>query len=145
MALFESLGVPPAKTQLRTSSKDKKKGRKPDMNKNLVHEIAATQIRTDLPDFRTGDTIQVSVRIIENGKERTQMFQGVCIARRGANVSETFIVRKFSNGIGVERNFPVNSPIIASITIVKHGKVRRNKIYYLRDRKGKSARLTERL
>lgn len=115
------------------------------MNKNLAREIAATQIRTDLPDFRTGDTLQVSVRIIENGKERTQMFQGVCIARRGAGVSETFIVRKFSNGIGVERNFPVNSPIIASIKVVRHGKVRRNKIYYLRERSGKSARLTEKL
>ena len=115
------------------------------MNKNLAREIAATQIRTDLPDFRSGDTLQVSVRIIENGKERTQLFQGVCIARRGANVSETFIVRKTSNGIGVERNFPVNSPIIASIKVVKHGKVRRNKIYYLRDRSGKSARLVEKL
>ncbi|MFA6796997.1 MAG: 50S ribosomal protein L19 [Bacilli bacterium] len=115
------------------------------MNKNLAREIAATQIRTDLPDFRTGDTLQVSVRIIENGKERTQMFQGVCIARRGSGVSETFIVRKFSNGVGVERNFPVNSPIIASIKVVKHGKVRRNKIYYLRERSGKSARLVEKL
>lgn len=115
------------------------------MNKNLAREIAATQIRTDLPDFRTGDTLQVSVRIIENGKERTQMFQGVCIARRGSGVSETFIVRKFSNGVGVERNFPVNSPIIASIKVIRHGKVRRNKIYYLRDRSGKSARLSEKL
>jgi len=115
------------------------------VNKNLAREIAATQIRTDLPDFRTGDTLQVSVRIIENGKERTQMFQGVCIARRGSGVSETFIVRKFSNGVGVERNFPVNSPIIASIKVVKHGKVRRNKIYYLRERSGKSARLVEKL
>jgi len=115
------------------------------VNKNLAREIAATQIRTDLPDFRTGDTLQVSVRIIENGKERTQMFQGVCIARRGSGVSETFIVRKFSNGVGVERNFPVNSPIIASIKVIRHGKVRRNKIYYLRDRSGKSARLSEKL
>jgi len=73
------------------------------------------------------------------------MFQGVCIARRGSGVSETFIVRKFSNGVGVERNFPVNSPIIASIKVVKHGKVRRNKIYYLRERSGKSARLVEKL
>lgn len=140
-----SLGAPPAKSQLRTSSKDMKKKEESEVNKNLAREIAATQIRTDLPDFRSGDTLQVSVRIIENGKERTQLFQGVCIARRGANVSETFIVRKTSNGIGVERNFPVNSPIIASIKVVKHGKVRRNKIYYLRDRSGKSARLVEKL
>jgi large subunit ribosomal protein L19 len=113
------------------------------MNKNLVKEIAAQQLRTDLPDFRTGDTLRVLVRIIENGKERTQLFEGVVIARRGSGISKTFTIRKISDGIGVERNFPVHSPIIASMQVVKHGKVRRKKIYYLRDRVGKSARLKE--
>ncbi len=113
------------------------------MNKNLVSEITATQIKKDVPAFTSGDTLKVSVRIIENGKERTQAFQGVCIARRGTGVSESFIVRKVSGGVGVERNFLVNSPNVASIEVVKHGKVRRHKIYFLRQRSGKSARLKE--
>ena len=113
------------------------------MNNNLVEQITKSQIRTDLPKFVTGDTIKVSVRIIEGGKSRIQVFQGVVIARRGSGVGETFIVRKMSSGIGVERTFPVNSPSIASIEVLKHGKVRRKKIYFLRNRSGKSARLKE--
>ena len=113
------------------------------MNNQLVEKITKSQIRTDLPKFVTGDTIKVSVRIIENGKERIQLFQGVVIARRGSGVSETFIVRKMSAGVGVERTFPVNSPVISSIQVLKHGKVRRKKIYFLRSRSGKSARLKE--
>ena len=115
------------------------------MNKNLVNEITSSQIRKDLPDFTTGDTLKVSVRIIENGKERIQVFEGVCLGRRGSGVSETFIVRKVSGGVGVERNFPVNSPIISNIQVVRHGKVRRKKIFFLRKRSGKSARLVEKL
>ncbi len=113
------------------------------MNNNLVKSIESSQIRLDLPAFTTGDTIKVSVRIVENGKTRNQVFQGVVISRRGSGVSETFIVRKYSAGVGVERTFPVNSPNIASIEVVRHGKVRRKKLYYLRDRAGKSARLKE--
>lgn len=113
------------------------------MNNNLVKSIESSQIRSDLPAFTTGDTIKVSVRIVENGKTRNQVFQGVVISRRGSGVSETFIVRKYSAGVGVERTFPVNSPNIASIEVVRHGKVRRKKLYYLRDRAGKSARLKE--
>ncbi len=113
------------------------------MNNNLVEKITKSQIRTDLPKFVTGDTIKVSVRIIEGGKSRIQVFQGVVISRRGSGVGETFIVRKMSSGIGVERTFPVNSPSIASIEVLKHGKVRRKKIYFLRERSGKSARLKE--
>ena len=113
------------------------------MNNQLVEKITKSPIRTDLPKFVTGDTIKVSVRIIENGKERIQLFQGVVIARRGSGVSETFIVRKMSAGVGVERTFPVNSPVISSIQVIKHGKVRRKKIYFLRSRSGKSARLKE--
>lgn len=113
------------------------------MNNNLVNEITATQIRKDLPEFNSGDTIRVSLRIIENKKERIQIFEGVCLARRGSGVSETFIARKISNGVGVERNFPLNSPSISKIEVIKRGKVRRNKIYYLRNLSGKAARIKE--
>lgn len=113
------------------------------MNKNLVQQITATQIRHDIPDFVTGDTIRVMVTIREGNKERQQAFEGVVISIRGTGVSKTFVVRKDSAGIGVERNFFVNSPVLASITVLKHGKVRRKKIFYLRDRRGKAARLEE--
>ena len=113
------------------------------MNTNLVNEISATQIRNDLPEFSSGDEIRVSVRIIEGSKSRIQNFQGVVIARRGGGVAETFTVRKISSGIGVERTFPINSPSIASIEVIRRGKVRRNKITYIRQRSGKSARIKE--
>jgi large subunit ribosomal protein L19 len=111
------------------------------MNLNLANEVAATQLRNDIPEFSSGDTIKVYVRIIENKKERNQVFEGVVIARRGGGVSETFTVRKISSGVGVERTFPVNSPSIAKIEVVKHGIVRRNKITYLRKLSGKAARI----
>ena len=113
------------------------------MNTNIVNEITARQIRNDIPEFKSGDTVKVSVRIIENKKERIQVFQGVVMQRRGSGVSATFTVRKISGGIGVERTFPVNSPVIAKIERVKQGKVRRNKITYLRSRSGKAARIKE--
>ena len=113
------------------------------MNKQLVQQITATQIRNDIPDFTTGDTVRVMVVIRENNKERQQAFEGVVLSVRGAGASRTFIVRKVSAGVGVERNFFVNSPVIASIKVLKHAKVRRHKIYYLRNRAGKSARLEE--
>ncbi len=113
------------------------------MNKNLVQQVTATQIRHDLPDFVTGDTVRVMVTIREGNKERQQAFEGVVVSIRGAGVSRTFIVRKDSAGVGVERNFQLNSPILASITILRHGKVRRHKLYFLRSRSGKSARLEE--
>ena len=113
------------------------------MNKNLVKEITATQLRQDVPNFKTGDTVKVSVRITENGKSRNQAFEGVVIARRGSGIAETFIVRKVSSGIGVERVFPVNSPIIDHIEVAKVGKVRRAKLHYLRGLSGKAARIKE--
>ncbi|CDC45215.1 50S ribosomal protein L19 [Firmicutes bacterium CAG:449] len=113
------------------------------MNNQLVEQIAKTQIRSDLPSFKAGDTIKLSLKITENGKARIQVFQGVVIARRGSGVSETFIVRKQSAGVGVERTLPVNSPSIASVEVLKHGRVRHHKVYFLRNRKGKSARLKE--
>lgn len=113
------------------------------MNNNLVKEVAATQLRTDLPEFSTGDEVKVYIRIIENKKERIQVFQGVVLQRRGGNVSETFTVRKVSSGVGVEKTFPLHTPTITKIEVVRRGKVRRNKIFYLRERSGKSARIKE--
>ena len=113
------------------------------MNNRLVEEITASQLRTDLPEFKSGDEIKVAVRIIEGNKQRIQVFQGVVIQRRGGGVNATFTDRKMSSGIGVERTFPLHSPNIASIQVVRRGKVRRNKITYIRKRSGKAARIKE--
>ena len=113
------------------------------MNNRLVDEITASQLRTDLPEFKSGDEVKVSVRIIEGNKSRIQVFQGVVIQRRGGGVNATFTVRKMSSGIGVERTFPVHSPNIAGIQVMRKGKVRRNKITYIRKRSGKAARIKE--
>ncbi|MFA5283477.1 MAG: 50S ribosomal protein L19 [Bacilli bacterium] len=113
------------------------------MNNNIVNDITERQLKKNLPDFRSGDTVKVFVRIIENNKERIQIFQGVVMQRRGSGVSATFTVRKMSSGIGVERTFPIHSPVIAKIEVAKRGRVRRNKITYLRERSGKSARIKE--
>lgn len=113
------------------------------MNNNLVKEITKSQLRNDLPEFSSGDEVRVSIRIIENKKERIQVFQGVVLQRRGGGVGETFTVRKISSGIGVEKTFLLHSPIISKIEVVRRGKVRRNKIFYLRSRSGKSARIKE--
>ncbi|MBM4169378.1 MAG: 50S ribosomal protein L19 [Ignavibacteria bacterium] len=95
--------------------------------------VEATQLRSDLPEFKPGDTVNVHVRVVEGGKERIQQFQGVVISRRGSGLNETFTVRKVSDGVGVERIFPVHSPRLAKIERVKEGKVRRAKLYYLRN------------
>ena len=113
------------------------------MNTNIVNEVTARQLKKDVPDFKAGDTVKVNVRIHENNKERIQVFQGVVMQRRGSGVSETFTVRKISAGIGVERTFPVHSPAIASVEVLKRGKVRRSRITYLRNRSGKAARIKE--
>ena len=113
------------------------------MNTNLVNEVTASQLRNDLPEFSSGDEVRVSVRIIEGNKSRIQNFQGVVIMRRGGGISETFTIRKMSSGVGVERTFPLHSPVIASITVIRRGKVRRNKITYIRKLSGKSARIKE--
>lgn len=101
-------------------------------------------LKTGLPEFRAGDTVRVHVRVIEGSKERIQVFQGVVIARRGGGTRESFTVRKISGGIGVERVFPLHSPSIDKIEVVRHGKVRRAKLYYLRELRGKAARIEER-
>lgn len=113
------------------------------MNNNLVKEITLSQLRDDIPEFSSGDVVKVYLRIIENKKERLQVFQGVVLQRRGGGVGETFTVRKISSGVGVEKTFLLHSPSISKIEVVRHGKVRRNKIFYLRDRSGKSARIKE--
>lgn len=113
------------------------------MNLNLVNEITKSQLKTDIPEFRSGSTVRVHVKIKEGDKSRIQVFEGVVIEKSGGGVAETFTVRKISNGVGVERKFPLHSPIIDKIEVVRHGKVRRNKLFYLRGRSGKSARLKE--
>lgn len=111
---------------------------------DIVKEIENEQLRDGIPEFETGDTVRVNVRVREGDKERTQAFEGTCIARKGGGASETFTVRKVSAGIGVERIFPLHSPMIESIKVVRRGHVRRAKLYYLRARKGKAARIRER-
>ena len=102
----------------------------------LIEKITAKQLNPKVPEFRVGDTVKVDVRIIEGNKERIQAFEGVVISRKGSGISETFTVRKKSAGIGVERTFPVHSPKLDLITVVKKGKVRRAKLYFLRDKIG---------
>ena len=112
-----------------------------------MHPFIETQqeyMRTDIPQFRPGDTLRVNVRVREGDKERIQAFEGVCIARKHGGISETFKVRKVSNGVGVERTFPLHSPMIATIDVVRQGRVRRAKLYYLRALRGKAARIKER-
>ena len=112
-----------------------------------MHPFIETQkewLRDNVPPFRPGDTVRVNVRVKEGEKERVQAFEGVCIAKRGGGVSETFTVRKMSNGVGVERIFPLHSPMIAEINVVRRGVVRRAKLYYLRDVTGKASRIKER-
>ncbi len=112
-----------------------------------MHAFIETQkewIRPNLPAFRPGDTLRVNVRVKEGEKERIQAFEGVCIARRGSGVSETFTVRKISNSVGVERIFPVHSPMIAELVVVRRGRVRRAKLYYLRELTGKATRIKAR-
>ncbi len=99
---------------------------------NVIDKINARQMRTDIPEFRVGDTVRVDVKIIEGKRERIQAYEGIVVARHGGSVSETFTVRKMSSGIGVERTFPINSPKIAAITVVRRGKVRRAKLTFLR-------------
>lgn len=110
---------------------------------SIIQEIAQEQLRKDLPEFRPGDTLKVYVKVVEGQRERVQLFEGVCIRRRGSGISETFTVRKISYGVGVERTFPLHSPIVEKIEVAKRGKVRRAKLYYLRKLRGRAARIKE--
>ncbi len=110
---------------------------------NAIDLIDAQSLRDDVPDFGAGDTLKIHVRVVEGNRERVQLFQGAVIRRQGDGLRETFTVRKVSFGVGVERTFPVHSPILAKIEVVTRGDVRRAKLYYLRDRVGKSAKIKE--
>ncbi len=110
---------------------------------NILDTVDSAQLREDIPAFRPGDTLDVHVKVIEGSTERTQLFKGVVLRRQGSGIRETFTIRKVSFGIGVERTFPVHSPNIASIEVVRRGDVRRAKLYYLRELRGKAARIKE--
>jgi len=111
---------------------------------NIMDILEKEQLKQDIPQFRIGDTVKVHVKVIEGNKERIQIFEGIVIKRKNGGIRETFTVRKISQGIGVERTFPLHSPRIAKVEVTRHGKVRRAKLYYLRDRVGKAAKVKER-
>ena len=112
---------------------------------NKIKPIIENQLKKDLPEFSSGDTVSIDVRVVEGGKERLQKFEGIVIGRKGSDISATFTVRKISFGEGVERTFPLYGTVIDTIKVIRSGKVRRAKLYYLRDRTGKSARIAEKI
>ena len=111
---------------------------------NLLDEIAADQLRSDLPELATGDTVRISARVVEGGKERVQVFEGTVMRLRGGGITRSITVRKIASGVGVERSFKVNSPRIEKMEVVRHGEARRARLYFLRKRVGKAATLRER-
>lgn len=131
------MGVPLARMTLMNAAEGEK------IMDPLIQELTKEQLRDDIPDFRAGDTVRVHVRVVEGSHERIQMFEGVVIKRKGAGIAATYTVRKIASGVGVERTFPVNDPRVAKVEVLRHGRVRRAKLYYLRDRHGKSARIAE--
>ncbi len=114
------------------------------INQNLINNVNSTQMRDDIPEFRTGDTVAVHIKIHEGSKERVQIFEGFVLKTSGGGLTKTFTVRKISFGIGVEKTFIINSPIISKIVVIKNGKVRQSRIFYMRERKGKAARIKTR-
>ena len=110
---------------------------------DLIQELEKEQLRDEVPDFAPGDTVRVLYKVREGAKERVQVFEGVCISRRGGGTGETFMVRKISGGVGVERVFPLHAPTVGGVEIVRRGRVRRAKLYYLRGLRGKAARIRE--
>lgn len=113
------------------------------MSISLIDSINAGQLRSDIPEFRAGDTVRVHAKVVEGTRERIQIFEGVVISRKGQGISEMYTVRKISSGIGVERTFPIHTPRVEKIEVVRYGKVRRAKLYYLRALQGKAARIKE--
>ena len=109
----------------------------------LLEKLVADQLRTDIPEFRAGDSVRVHARIVEGSRERVQMFEGVVIKRKGTGIQATYTVRKISNGVGVERTFPLHSPRVDKIEVTRHGRVHRAKLYFLRASHGKAARIRE--
>ncbi len=114
------------------------------MSNPLIDSITQEQMRDDLPDFQAGDSVKVHAKIVEGDRERIQIFEGVVIKRQGSGIGESYTVRKISNGIGVERTFPLHSPRVERIEVTRRGRVRRSRLYYLRDRHGRAARIRER-
>ena len=114
-------------------------------NNKIIQQIEASQLKTDLPDYAPGDTLVVQVRVAEGNRERLQAFEGVVIGKKNRGLNSAFILRKISHGVGVERTFQAHSPLIESITVKRRGDVRKAKLYYLRERSGRSARLIEKL
>ncbi len=114
-----------------------------DLAMNLTDLVQQEQIKTEVPEFRPGDGVKVHVKVIEGNRERVQIFEGIVIARQGSGISETFTVRKVSFGVGVERIFPIHSPVVEKLEVITRGDVRRAKLYYLRDRVGKAAKVKE--
>lgn len=112
---------------------------------DIIREIEAEQLRNDLPEIFVGDTVKVHIRIKEGNKERIQVFEGTVIKKQNGGARETFTVRRFASGVGVEKTFPMNTPVIEKVEVVRKGKVRRAKLYYLRDRVGKAAKVRERI
>ena len=110
---------------------------------DVIREVGAADLREDIPDFAPGDTVKVLYLVREGAKERIQAFEGICIGRKGGGMDETFMVRKISSGIGVERMFPLHAPTVKGVEVVRRGRVRRAKLYYLRGRRGKAARISE--
>lgn len=110
---------------------------------DIIKNIEAAQLKAEVPEFHVGDTVRVSAKVKEGNRERIQVFEGIVIKRQGGSNRETFTVRKNSNGVGVEKTWPLHSPIVEKVEVVRHGKVRRAKLYYLRDRVGKAARVKE--
>jgi len=113
------------------------------MSSQIIRDYEADMLKTDVPEFRPGDTVRVSVRIVEGDKERIQDFEGFVLKRKGGGLRETFTVRRMSYGVGMERTFPIHSPKVDKIVVVRRGKVRRAKLYYMRELRGKAARITE--
>ena len=112
---------------------------------DIIKKIEDAQLKAEIPEFRVGDTVKVYAKIKEGNRERTQAFEGTVIKRQNGGVRETFTVRKFSNGIGVEKSWPLHSPVVEKIEVIRHGKVRRAKLYYLRDRVGKAAKVKSKI
>ncbi|KRL64004.1 50S ribosomal protein L19 [Lactobacillus psittaci DSM 15354] len=131
------MGIPLAKGLLMNTVEGE------DIMDPLIQELTKEQLRDDIPTFRAGDTIRVHVRVVEGTHERIQLFEGVVIKKKGTGISATYTVRKIASGVGVERTFPVNDPRVAKVEVVRQGRVRRAKLYYLRNLHGKAARIRE--
>lgn len=113
------------------------------MKNDIIHQLEKEHLKSDVPDFKPGDTVRAHVRVVEGSRERIQVFEGVVIKRRGSGLRETFTLRRISYGVGVERTFPIHAPKLEKIEVLRRGRVRRAKLYYLRERTGKAARIRE--